>query len=120
MGSISHDRASLAAARLLRSPDDATGGRLIHSDLRTEVTKTTPEQNKVLVLQAFETLFNKHDYAGAQPLWSDPYIQCSAHIAPGRVGLFDLVRSRPQTLPKTGRLVAAVECAPITSIYGEW
>ena len=26
------------------------------------MTKTTPEQNKALVLEAFETLFNKRDY----------------------------------------------------------
>jgi predicted SnoaL-like aldol condensation-catalyzing enzyme len=36
---------------------------------------TTPEQNKVLVLKAFDTLFNKRDYAAAERLWSDLYIQ---------------------------------------------
>ena len=30
------------------------------------MTKTTPEQNKVLVLEAFDTLFNKRDYAAAE------------------------------------------------------
>ena len=39
------------------------------------MTKTTPEQNKALVLEAFETLFNKRDYAGAKRFWSDPYIR---------------------------------------------
>jgi hypothetical protein len=29
------------------------------------MTKTTPEQNKAIVLEAFETLFNKRDYAVA-------------------------------------------------------
>jgi len=62
MGSITHDRASLAAAQLFRPPDDATGGRLNHSDRESDMTKTTPEQNKALVLEAFETLFNKRDY----------------------------------------------------------
>ena len=28
--------------------------------------KTTPEQNKTLVLQAFDTLFNKRDYKAAE------------------------------------------------------
>jgi len=28
-----------------------------------EIRKTTPEQNKALVMEAFDTLFNKRDYA---------------------------------------------------------
>jgi predicted SnoaL-like aldol condensation-catalyzing enzyme len=71
------------------------------------MTKTTPEQNKALVLEAFETLFNKRDYAGAKRFWSDLYIQHSAHIAPGRAGLFDLVRSLPQTLRYENQLILA-------------
>ena len=50
------------------------------------MTRTTPEQNKALVLEAFDTLFNKRDYAAAERFWSDRYIQHSAHIAPGRDG----------------------------------
>jgi hypothetical protein len=30
------------------------------------MTKTTPEQNKALVLEAFDTLFSKRDYAAAE------------------------------------------------------
>src|SRR5271154_19290 len=60
--------------------------------------KTTPEQNKAIVLDAFETLFNKRDYASAERFWSPRYIQHSAHIAPGRDGLFGLVKSLPATL----------------------
>jgi predicted SnoaL-like aldol condensation-catalyzing enzyme len=56
--------------------------------------KTTPEQNKTIVLEAFDTLFNKRDYDAAERFWSPTYIQHSAHIAPGREGLFDLVRLR--------------------------
>ena len=59
--------------------------------------KTTPEQNKALVLEAFDTLFNKRDYAAAEKFWSPHYIQHSAHIAPGREGLFDLIKSLPST-----------------------
>jgi len=62
------------------------------------MTETTPEQNKALVLKAFDTLFNKRDYAAAAGFWSDEYIQHSAHIEPGREGLFDLVRSSPDRL----------------------
>jgi len=55
-------------------------------------------RNKALVLKAFDTLFNKRDYAAAEPLWSPHYIQHSAHIAPGRDGLFNLIKSIPPTL----------------------
>ena len=43
-----------------------------------EMTATSPEQNKALVLEAFDTLFNKRDYAAAERFWSDRYIQHSA------------------------------------------
>jgi predicted SnoaL-like aldol condensation-catalyzing enzyme len=56
------------------------------------------EKNKALVLRAFDTLFNRRDYAAAERFWSPQYIQHSAHIAPGRDGLFDLIRSLPPTL----------------------
>ncbi len=54
------------------------------------------EKNKALVLRAFD--FNKRDYATAEQFWSPQYIQHSAHIAPGREGLFDLIKSLPPTL----------------------
>ena len=60
--------------------------------------KTTPEQNKKLVLESFDTLFNKRDYEAAKRYWSPNYIQHSAHIPPGRDGLFNLVSSIPATL----------------------
>jgi len=63
--------------------------------------------HKTLVLQAFDTLFNKRDYAAAEKFWSPGYIQHSAHIAPGRKGLFDLVKSLPPTLKyEPGTIVA--------------
>ena len=69
--------------------------------------KTTPEQNKALVLEAFDTLFNKRDYAAAEKFWSPQYIQHSAHIAPGRESLFDLIKSLPPTLKyEPGTIVA--------------
>ncbi len=58
----------------------------------------SPEQNKKLVLQAFDTLFNQRDYEAARKFWSDTYIQHSAHIEPGREGLFNLVKSSPASL----------------------
>jgi len=69
--------------------------------------KTTSEQNKALVLGAFDTLFNERDYAAAERLWSPDYIQHSAHIAPGRQGLFHLIKSLPPTLKyEPGAIVA--------------
>src|SRR5271165_529085 len=69
-----------------------------------EMPKTTPEQNKALVLEAFDTLFNKRDYAAAERFWSPGYIQHSAHIAPGRDGLFDLVRALPPIVNRFRRV----------------
>ena len=72
--------------------------------------KTTTEENKRLVLKAFDTLFNKRDYAAAEKFWSPNYIQHSAHIAPGREGLFNLVKSLPPTLKyEPGTVVAEGE-----------
>ena len=59
---------------------------------------TKHEKNKALVLEAFDTLFNKRDYVAAERYWSPDYIQHSAHIAPGREGLFNLVKTIPATL----------------------
>jgi predicted SnoaL-like aldol condensation-catalyzing enzyme len=60
--------------------------------------KSTSEQNKTIVLKAFDTLFNKRDYAAAERFWSPNYIQHSAHIAPGRHGLFNLIKAAPPSL----------------------
>jgi predicted SnoaL-like aldol condensation-catalyzing enzyme len=71
------------------------------------MTQTAESRNKALVLEAFDTLFNKRDYAAAEKFWSPHYIQHSAHIAPGREGLFDLIKSIPPTLKyEPGTIVA--------------
>jgi len=62
------------------------------------VNDSKAENNKAIVLEAFETLFNKRDYAAAKRFWSPNYIQHSAHIEPGRDGLFNLIKSIPPTL----------------------
>src|ERR1700691_548157 len=69
--------------------------------------KTTPEQNKTIVLKAFDTLFNKRNYARAERFCSPKYIQHSAHIPPGREGLFGLVRSTPDTLRYDNQVIVA-------------
>jgi predicted SnoaL-like aldol condensation-catalyzing enzyme len=64
-------------------------------------------RNKELVLKAFDALFNRRDYAEAERHWSPRYIQHSAHIKPGREGLFNLIRGLPATLRyEPGAIVA--------------
>src|SRR5712671_6263159 len=71
------------------------------------MNQTIEEKNKELVLKAFDTLFNKRDYTAAERYWSPSYIQHSAHIEPGREGLFNLIRSIPATLKyEPGTIVA--------------
>jgi predicted SnoaL-like aldol condensation-catalyzing enzyme len=59
---------------------------------------TIEEKNKALVLEAFDALFNKRDYKVAERFWSPNYIQHSAHIPPGREGLFNMIKNSPPTL----------------------
>jgi predicted SnoaL-like aldol condensation-catalyzing enzyme len=73
------------------------------------MSQTMEEKNKALVLEAFDTLFNKRDYAAAERYWSPDYIQHSAHIEPGRGGLFNLVKSTPQTLKYEPGVIVANE-----------
>ena len=71
------------------------------------MNRNVEPRNKALVLEAFNTLFNKRDYAAAEKFWSPHYLQHNAHIAPGREGLFDLVKSLPPALKyEHGTIVA--------------
>jgi predicted SnoaL-like aldol condensation-catalyzing enzyme len=65
---------------------------------RAKEMGTAEEKNKALVLEAFNTLFNKRDYEAALRYWSPNYIQHSAHIEPGREGLFNLIKASPASL----------------------
>jgi len=67
----------------------------------------SPEQNERIVLEAFETLFNRRDYQAAERFWSPDYVQHSAHIPPGRDGLFNLVRAAPASLHYDNSLIFA-------------
>ena len=73
------------------------------------MSRTQQEKNKALVLEAFDTLFNKRDYVAAERYWSPQYIQHSAHIAPGREGLFNLIKSIPPTLKYEPGMIVANE-----------
>jgi predicted SnoaL-like aldol condensation-catalyzing enzyme len=72
-------------------------------------TSAKPSDNHHVqtVLNAFDTLFNKRDYAAAERFWSPHYIQHSAHIAPGRDGLFSLVKTMPATLRYENHIAAS-------------
>jgi predicted SnoaL-like aldol condensation-catalyzing enzyme len=70
------------------------------------MSQTEESKNKALVLDAFDTLFNRRDYAAAERYWSPDYIQHSAHIAPGREGLFNLVKSISTLKYEPGLIVA--------------
>ena len=73
------------------------------------MSQTIESKNKALVLEAFDTLFNKRDYVAAEHCWSPNYIQHSAHIAPGRDGLFNLVKNIPPTLKYEAGVILANE-----------
>jgi predicted SnoaL-like aldol condensation-catalyzing enzyme len=72
-----------------------------------KMTGSIEATNKALVLEAFDTLFNKHDVTAAERFWSPNYIQHSAHIPPGREGLFELVRNAPSTMRYENSLILA-------------
>ena len=65
---------------------------------RKTMSDSNAEKNKAIVLKAFDALFNKRDYTAAEQFWSSDYIQHSAHIEPGRIGLFNLVKAAPPSL----------------------
>ena len=74
------------------------------------MNQTIEQKNKDLVLKAFDTLFNKRDYAAAERYWSPNYIQHSAHIEPGRKGLFNLIKTMPPKFKyEPGTIVAEGE-----------
>ena len=82
------------------------------------MNQTIESKNKALVLEAFDTLFNKRDYAAAEKFWSPAYVQHSAHIPPGREGLFNLVKSIPATLRyESGEILAEGDLVMVHGRY---
>jgi predicted SnoaL-like aldol condensation-catalyzing enzyme len=74
--------------------------------------------NKSIALEAFETLFNRRDFAMALDFWAPDYIQHSAHIPPGREGLFALVRNASPTMRYENQL--AVADGDIVMLHGRF
>src|ERR1700737_3493668 len=77
------------------------------AEKESSMNNKTEENNKKLVSEAFDTLFNKRDYVAAERYWSPHYTQHSAHIEPGREGLFNLIKSIPATLKYEPGLIVA-------------
>jgi predicted SnoaL-like aldol condensation-catalyzing enzyme len=110
---VSRDLASFTAGGLLDSRYAYSVAYIVRDRQQVSTTRRkmamtdTAEQNKALVLKAFETLFNRRDYAAALRFWSPDYIQHSAHIEPGRDGLFDLVKNAPADMHYENALIIA-------------
>jgi predicted SnoaL-like aldol condensation-catalyzing enzyme len=71
------------------------------------MSESKDQRNKAFVLDAFDTLFNKKDLVAAAKFWSPNYIQHSAHIPPGRDGLFGLVKNAPPEMKYENSLIMA-------------
>src|ERR1700693_4134599 len=85
----------------------------------TQPTKDSKEEkNKAFVQEAFETLFNKRDYAAAERFWSPNYIQHSAHIPPGREGLLALIKGVPDNFHYENGLTVAN--GDYVLLHGPW
>ena len=67
----------------------------------------TSEQNKAIVLEAFDTLFNRKDKVAARRFWSPDYIQHSAHVPAGRDGLFGTIDAAPPEMRYEHQLAVA-------------
>jgi len=67
----------------------------------------TPEQNKQIVLKAFDALFNRKDFEGARRFWSPDYIQHNPLVSDGPQALFDFVRALPASTSFESQLAIA-------------
>jgi hypothetical protein len=65
------------------------------------------EGNKLLVLEAFDTLFNRRNYAAAQEFLVSAVHPAQRSYPSGRDGLFGLIEGQPTTLHNEPGLVLA-------------
>jgi predicted SnoaL-like aldol condensation-catalyzing enzyme len=91
-------RTAIPITQLINHPNTPPGVEHAKDNTRTEQGDRS---------RSLWHLFNKRDYAAAERFWSSKYIQHSAHIAPGREGLFALVRLSPNTLRYENQLIVA-------------
>jgi predicted SnoaL-like aldol condensation-catalyzing enzyme len=65
------------------------------------------DRNIQFVLEAFDALFNRHDFTAAENYWAADYVQHSAAVPPGRAGLFAHIGSFPATVKYEHHVIAA-------------
>src|SRR3989441_11831716 len=103
-----HERCGIGLGRaVVHLWRDSARNSLVREEGAERMNQSREAKHKALVLEAFETLFNKRDYAAAEGFWSPDYIQHSAHIAPGRDGLFGLIKSLPDSLKYEHDMIVA-------------
>ncbi len=76
------------------------------------------EKNKALVLEAYDTLFNRRDYVAARQFWPPDFIQHSPYFAPSRDGLFDAIKGFPATFRYEHDIIVAE--GDFVIIYGRF
>jgi predicted SnoaL-like aldol condensation-catalyzing enzyme/ketosteroid isomerase-like protein len=75
--------------------------------METDMHDTLAERNKQMVLEAFDTLFNRKDYERASAFWAPGYIQHNPHFPDGRDGLFGAIKALPATARYEHQLAVA-------------
>jgi predicted SnoaL-like aldol condensation-catalyzing enzyme len=73
----------------------------------TSLSTEHEDRNIQLVLDAFDTLFNRRDFSAAEQYWSPDYQQHSAAVPPGRAGLFAHIGAFPPTVKYEHHVIAA-------------
>lgn len=78
----------------------------------------TEHANVARVLEAFDTLFNRHDCEAASAFWSPDFVQHAGLLPPGRDGLFDMVNRLPTTLAyDSGTTAASGDLVFVIGLY---
>ncbi len=80
----------------------------------------SPSRNKAIVIEAFETLFNRRDIEGAKRFWSPDYIQHSALVPAGREGLFSTIQNAPGLRYEHRLAVAEGDCVMIHGRFSQF
>ena len=76
-------------------------------DLRGHDGTNDSREEQALLLEGFDALFNRRDFEAAERYWSPNCIQHSAHIPPGRDGLFTLVKGLPPGMKYQNSIIMA-------------
>ena len=84
------------------------------------MSRTKQEKNKALVLEAFDTLFNKRDHVAAERYWSLTTFSIALRSRPV-VGLFNLINSLPPTFNyEPGTIVAEADLVIVHGRFSDF